>query len=45
MSKKACKDYTLLLEKSRGKHTKYYCKKCGEEVVKEKWACKPKKIK
>jgi len=45
MSKKACSDFSLLMEKSKGKRRKYYCKKCEREVIKEKWVCKPKKIK
>jgi len=45
MSKKACKEPDLMMERSKGKKLKYYCKKCGEEVLKEKWVCKPKKLK
>jgi hypothetical protein len=44
MSKKACSDYDAVKEKTRGRESKFYCKKCGEHVIKEKWACKPKKI-
>ena len=44
MSKKACSDLKVIRKKSKGLGVKYYCKKCGEEVTKEKWACKPKKI-
>jgi len=44
MSKKACSDLKVIRKKSKGENVKYYCKKCGEQVFKEKWACKPKKI-
>jgi tRNA(Ile2) C34 agmatinyltransferase TiaS len=45
MSKKICSDTEAISVKSTGRKSKYYCKKCGERVVKEKWACKPEKIK
>lgn len=44
MSKKACSDLKVIRKKSKGERVKYACKKCGEEVVKEKWVCKPRKI-
>jgi predicted RNA-binding Zn-ribbon protein involved in translation (DUF1610 family) len=44
MSKKACSDLKVIRKKEKRLSAKYYCKKCGEEVLKEKWACKPKKI-
>jgi tRNA(Ile2) C34 agmatinyltransferase TiaS len=45
MSKRACSDGKEIAKKSKGREAGYYCKKCGEEVIKEKWVCKPKKIK
>lgn len=45
MSKTMCSDAKEIAKKSKGKEAKYFCKKCGSEVAKEKWVCKPKKIK
>jgi hypothetical protein len=44
MGKKACSDSKEIQKKSKGVSAQFYCKKCGEEVTREKWACKPKKI-
>jgi hypothetical protein len=45
MSKKLCRDWEVLDEKSKDKKIKYLCGKCEKESPKEKWCCKPKKIK
>ena len=45
MGKKICKDPVEIGPKMEGRKMKYVCTKCDEEVAKEKWACKPKKIK
>jgi len=45
MGKKICKDSEEIHNRSDLKHPKFYCKKCGEKVAKEKWVCKPKKLK
>lgn len=41
MGKTACKDSDVMEKKE----PKYECKKCGTTVKKEKWVCKPKRIK
>ncbi len=40
-----CSDAKEIRKKEDGKKPKYQCARCGEYVVKEKWVCKPKKIK
>lgn len=45
MSKKLCSDGAVLEVKMQGKKMMYLCKKCDEESPKEKWCCKPRKIK
>lgn len=42
MGKTKCKEKKKIQRKEEGK-VKYTCKKCGEEAVKEKHLCKPKK--
>lgn len=41
MSKTACKDKKLIAKDE----AKFVCKKCDAKVKKEKYVCKPKKIK
>ena len=45
MSKKLCLDRDDLAGKIRGKKKKYLCTRCDKKSHKEKWCCKPKKIK
>ena len=45
MGKKICKDADSRQKAAKEKKVKYFCAKCGEEAVKEKWVCKPKKLK
>jgi hypothetical protein len=45
MSKKLCREEDGLDEKIYGKKMQYLCKKCEKESPKEKWCCKPRKIK
>lgn len=45
MSKKLCKEYSELEAKGQLKKNKYRCNKCKLEAPKEKWCCKPKKLK
>ena len=45
MSKKLCTDGDVLEVKMQGMKMKYHCKKCEDESPKEKWCCKPGKIK
>jgi hypothetical protein len=45
MGKKLCKQTDELAVKARTKERRYYCSKCQVESPKEKWCCKPKKIK
>jgi hypothetical protein len=44
MGKTMCKEKKKKLRKKEDKKSKYSCKKCGEESLKEKHLCKPKKI-
>jgi len=43
MGKLMCKDKKKIQKKHDSK-PKYTCKKCGDEAVKEKHLCKPKKL-
>jgi len=45
MSKKLCKEYSELEAKIRKKKLTHRCAKCHLESPKEKWCCKPKKLK
>jgi hypothetical protein len=45
MGKKICKDADSIQKAGKEDKVKYCCTKCGEKAVKEKWVCKPKKLK
>jgi len=45
MSKKLCKLAEKEIKKFDAKKMKFVCKKCMREANKEKFLCKPKKIK
>jgi len=45
MSKKLCTDGDVLEEKMRDRKMIYLCKKCDQPSPKDKWCCKPRKIK
>lgn len=45
MSKKLCKESDALEEKIADRKMKYVCAKCEGQSPKEKWCCKPRKIK
>jgi hypothetical protein len=46
MGKKICKEHDLArMGVKEKKKKKFVCAKCGEEAAKEKWVCKPKKLK
>jgi hypothetical protein len=43
MGKRICKDKKKIRKKEKGE-VKFECKKCGENSVKDKHLCKPKKL-
>jgi hypothetical protein len=45
MGKKLCKEGEELEEKLQDRKMKYLCTKCEKPSPKEKWCCKPRKIK
>ncbi|MCK4989040.1 MAG: hypothetical protein KAS29_01085 [Bacteroidales bacterium] len=45
MSKKLCKESDGLDERLVDREMQYSCTKCDKQSPKEKWCCKPKKIK
>ena len=45
MSKKLCSQKEDLKAKVKGKKKKYLCTKCMRKSPKDKWLCKPEKIK
>jgi hypothetical protein len=45
MSKKLCRESDRLEYKISDRKMKYLCTKCDKESPKEKWCCKPRKIK